>query len=385
MKKILFFATVPFIALTMLLQGCRSAGQQSPKSEATEVADSGGDTTDVGIVDNDFLSQEEEVKRPVRLKLPDIENQFTDARLKELHRKAAKKYADEKNFNEWEDSAEWVNLDEQLMLLNYFYAADKSCYKETDDTFQPSLYQPTEWEQVCTAMLMSCFKSRHRSLPNALPARFKVVEKEVNAILENIGFLFSIENPRCVAQEGCYVSKMLRQYQYLYLARETNAKAPKSAISALQEESRAWEELRSSLFSTYYFFTSETQFGGDPVMGGSFLTGMACEEQSYIDEFRLSSIKRFSAIIGAGDFKEPAAGKPTINKPQKLLTNLRGLLDNVEDTVYKNMTIENTKGTIAAYKKFEACRKRVEKALPKNMRAAYVKETRAYLNLLDFD
>lgn len=385
MKKILFFATVPFIALTMLLQGCRSAGQQSPKSEATEVADSGGDTTDVGIVDNDFLSQEEEVKRPVRLQLPDIENQFTDARLKELHRKAAKKYADEKNFNEWEDSAKWVNLDEQLMLLNYFYAADKSCYKETDDTFQPSLYQPTEWEQVCTAMLMSCFKSRHRSLPNALPARFKVVEKEVNAILENIGFLFSIEKPRCVAQEGCYVSKMLRQYQYLYLARETNAKAPKSAISALQEESRAWEELRSSLFSTYYFFTSETQFGGDPVMGGSFLTGMACEEQSYIDEFRLSSIKRFSAIIGTGDFKEPAADKPTINKPQKLLTNLRGLLDNVEDTVYKNMTIENTKGTIAAYKKFEACRKRVEKALPKNMCAAYVKETRAYLNLLDFD
>ena len=90
MKKILFFATVPFIALTMLLQGCHSAGQQSPKSEATEVADSGGDTTDVGIVDNDFLSQEEEVKRPVRLKLPDIENQFTDARLKELHRSAAK-------------------------------------------------------------------------------------------------------------------------------------------------------------------------------------------------------------------------------------------------------------------------------------------------------
>ena len=326
-------------------------------------------------------------KSPVRRQLPNIENQLNDTRLKELHRRAAKIYASTNDRNVWEEgyASKWANKGGQLMLLNYIYAADEARFEEKGNDYQ-CLYHQSEWEQVCTAMLENYFKSRQRSLPTTQPARYNAVEKEIEALAEFVGSVLDYEYEYQYV-EASEVERKLNRYLTLWLTRETYAKAPQSALAALQDERQAWEDLRDCVLSTCADNLTCTRWGGN-TPAGSFYHNAVSQSQKKVDDFRKASIKRFSAIIGAGNFNEHAADQPTISNPQELLNTFKGYFADSDfegDDWTINEVTENTKATIAAYEKFEVCRKRVEETLPENMRAAYAKETRAYLNLIDFE
>lgn len=324
---------------------------------------------------------------PVRRQLPNIENQLNDIRLKELHRRAAKIYASTNDRNVWEGgyASKWANKGGQLMLLNYIYAADEACFEESNEDSK-RLYHQTEWEQVCTAMLNNYFNSSQRTLPTTQPARYNAVEKEIEALAVFVGSVLDYEYEYQYV-EASEVERKLNRYLTLWLTRETYAKAPQSALAALQDERQAWEDLRDSVLSTCADNLTCTRWGGN-TPAGSFYHDEVSQSQKEVDDFRKASIKRFSAIIGAGNFNEHAADQPTISNPQELLNTFKVYFADSDfegDDWTINEVTENTKATIAAYEKFEACRKRVEETLPENMRAAYAKETRAYLNLIDFE
>lgn len=328
-------------------------------------------------------SRSEDVDCHIPKQLLDIEDQFSDTRLKELHRRTVKRCI---NVNSaWNDFSKLVSSEGKQMLLDYIFAADGVRFEEKNNNYE-CLYDQKEWEQVCTAMLEYYLKSSHRSLPTSHPARFRTVEKVIEDLAKKSESAYGFEYDYQYVESN-EDDRKLNRYLCLWLTRDIYAKAPQSALAALQDEWNAWEKLRDCLLTTCADELTCTQWGGN-TPAGSFYHNAVSQSQKKVDDFRKASIKRFSAIIGAGNFNEHAADQPTISNPQELLNTFKGYFADSDfegDDWTINEVTENTKATIAAYEQFEVCQKRVEEALPENMRAAYAKETRAYLNLIDFE
>ena len=235
-------------------------------------------------------------QNPKRMTLPTLK--FDEARLQQLDANARTMYADPADVNPFEEeqAERWRGKEWELMVLNYFLCVRSSQNQASDDGEVTKAYSDIEVEQVQSAMLDRYFQAKGIAVPTDLVERYNLVDKYINAIVEETEFL----GDGNMWQINFYANTqyIFKTYLSQRLDRELRAASSDYSIELMEEE----EAFRPYAEGIGDVFMNGCLAANDNLYYSMLPLDVACFGIE-VEEFRVESLKRLSPMIGLGKFQ----------------------------------------------------------------------------------